>query len=397
MAEQYQQLVKEQILHGEGFVRAIFSGRRRGYDVPWRRVILRPVLIRSSRRLQFSYLDEKKDVTKNYAGSEAEEKLEELLALPFRDIHVQTVEGQIEIRVARKGHALIRRSHGASVQPEVSLAHDRQKNLLLPADEPDPFLVSMGIMNLEGKVRPKKWSKFRQINEFLRLVVDAGAAELDGLPLTIVDCGCGNAYLTLALYHYFNHVLGKQANLTGIDVNVELIARHAKQGRDLGWEGLEFQVARIVDFQPRVPPDLVIALHACDTATDEALAQAVRWGARMVFVAPCCHHHLQQQMDHGSAPAPLGPIYQHGILKERLGDILTDTFRALLLQIMGYRVDVIEFVSAEHTDKNLMIRAAKSAQPGYPAPVDAYRQLRQFVQVTPYLEELLRPELSAFL
>jgi SAM-dependent methyltransferase len=265
--------------------------------------------------------------------------------------------------------------------------------LLLPVGSADPFLVAIGVMDREGRVRPRMRRKFRQINEFLRMVVDVGIPErANGAPLEIVDCGCGNAYLTFALYHYLNHVLDQPARLVGIDVNDELIARRTRQAQELGWDDLKFAARQIVDYRPDRRPDIVVALHACDTATDEALAQAVRWHSRRILAAPCCHHHLQQQLARERAPVPLGPIFDHGVLKERFGDILTDLFRALLLQVVGYRTEVIQFVSPEHTSKNLMLRAAWSgASDGRPA--QEYRHLRDEFGLVPRLEELLSDQL----
>jgi hypothetical protein len=192
-----------------------------------------------------------------------------------------------------------------------------------------------------------------------------------------------------------NHVLRVPTQLVGIDVNEALIKRRAEQAGDLGWQGLSFQTIRIADFRPDSPPDIVLALHACDTATDEALAQAVKWQSRMAFAAPCCHHHLQQQLGRHPAPSALRAVYRHGILRERLGDVLTDASRALLLQVMGYDAEVIQFVSAEHTDKNLMIRAVRSGELGDSRAMREYQDLTRSFGVTPYLEVLLEQELAS--
>ncbi len=404
-AETYRQLVKDIVLDEKRFVRAVLSGRRRGCTVPWKKVVVRPVLVKDVRHLQFSYLDEKQDITKNYLGPKAAVKLDELLELGFRNVYVQATEHEIHVQITKKGKAIIHRQERSGQAIAPSLQHDRRKDLLLPVGQPDPFLQAIGIMTQEGKVRARMRKKFRQINEFLKLVLETGVASLprsrvdqgsaDGLrPLCIVDCGCGNAYLAFAVYHYFNHVLGVPTQLVGIDVNEALIKRRAEQVRDLGWQDLSFQAIRIADFRPDYVPDVVLALHACDTATDEALAQAVKWRSRMVFAAPCCHHHLQQQLACQPAPPSLRAVYRHGILCKRLGDVLTDALRALLLRIMGYDAEVIQFVSAEHTDKNLMIRAVRSGEPGDPRALREYRDLTGSFGVTPYLAVLLEQDLA---
>jgi SAM-dependent methyltransferase len=394
----YQHLVRNSILDQETFVKATFSSQRHGHVTPWRRVIVRPVLIKNKRHIQVSHFEAKKDITKNYADAEAVEKLDELLALPFKSIYVQTTEQSFQIQITKKGKAIVQRHQASEGQTTPSLHHDRRKNLLLPVDKPDPFLQQIGIMTPQGKVRASMQKKFRQINEFLKLLVETGElAKIEQSPLRIVDCGCGKAYLTFAAYHYLNHILGLPIQVMGLDVNQDLIAKSAKQSRDLGWHDLTFRTMRITDYQPATPPSIVLALHACDTATDEALAQAVKWQSQMIFCAPCCHAHLQQQMRGQANLTPFEPVLRHGVLKERMGDILTDGFRCQILHIMGYQTDVVEFVSTEHTGKNLMIRAVKSARPDSRQARQEYKALKEFWQVQPHLEQLLENELNEFL
>jgi len=396
ISDEQKHLVKHRILDQDSFVRAVFSGRQRGHAPPWQRVVVWPVLVRGKRQIQFSHFDAQKDITKNYAGTEAVEKLDELLALPFRSITLQTTHSDIQIQVTKRGKVIVHQ-HKASEHPGLpDLEHDRRKNLLLPVDRLDPFLQNIGVMTKQGKVKASMRAKFRQINEFLERLVETGELEkFERYPLTVVDCGCGSAHLTFAVYHYLNRILGMPTHLTGIDVNEELLKRRSEQSRALGWDDLTFQATRIIDFQPVAPPDIVLALHACDTATDEALAQSIKWRSRVILSAPCCHHHLQQQLAKEPPPPQFKPVLQHGVLKERLGDILTDTFRSLILQIFGYRTDVVEFVSTEHTGKNLMIRAVRSGKSGDPQVIREYRDLQGFWQVTPYLEQLIEAELRS--
>jgi SAM-dependent methyltransferase len=231
--------------------------------------------------------------------------------------------------------------------------------------------------------------KFAQINEILKLVDATGELERFGkTPIDVLDCGCGSSYLTFAAYHYLNHIRGIPARLAGVDINAGLIEKCAAQAAELRFGDICFTHSPIVDYQPDQPPDLVIALHACDTATDEAIAQAIRWNAQMLVCAPCCHHDLNEQIIADAAEV-FRPVLRHGILKQRMADILTDAFRALALRIVGYRTDVIEFVASEHTAKNLMIRAVRTAEPGDWQFVGEYNQLKQFWNVTPYIEKLL--------
>ena len=394
----YQQLIRDSILNNEDFIKATFSGKHQDRTIPWMKVIVRPVLVRGQRHIQFSYFDTKKDITKNYRGDESAEKLEQILALEFRNVHIQTMHDDIAITLSSKGKPLIRNNTPSHQLQEVNLSHDRQKQMLLTASDAAPFLKAVGIMTQEGKIKADRQSKFRQINEFLRLVQQAGELEkFNNSPLHVVDCGCGNAYLTFAFYDYLHNVLNIPTHMTGIDVNGELLKRLAEKSLSVGWSNLAFQTTSIIDFKPARAPDIVLALHACDTATDEALAQGIRWQSKLIVSVPCCQHDLQEQLDHQPSHDAFRPIERHGILKERLGDILTDAFRALILRIMGYQTDVVQFVSSEHTAKNLMIRAVKSLRVGDPQFVQEYKDVKDFWKVTPYLEQLLGEDFTKLL
>ena len=391
MVTDYRDLVKLNILDQDNFVRATFSGSLPGQSLPWIKVVIRPVLLKNERSLQFSHFDSRKDITKNYSVAEATDRLNELLTLPFRNFHVETTTKVLQVNLSKRGKPLIHESRVAEEEKKpVNLSHNREKDLILPPNQPEPFLQAVGIMTQDGKVKSDMQSKFRQINEFLRLVEQTGIPkEFDSAPVSVVDCGCGNAYLTFATYHYFKDVLGLETSMVGIDVQSGLLEKHTANAQALGWSDLTFRATPIIDYKPDVPPDVTLALHACDTATDEAIAQGIGWQSKLIVTAPCCHHELQDQLHKQAYPAPFGPIARYGILSERLGDILTDTFRALILRIMGYRTDVVQFVSTEHTAKNLMIRAVRGLRVGDRQFVREYNELKEYWKVTPYLERLL--------
>ncbi len=387
-SQEYKEQVRQAVLDEEQFVRLTLKGQIREPGLPWRQVVVRPVLIKGERYLQFSYFTQKQDITKNYRGSEAREKLDELLALPFHAITVQLLHETLSVQFSKKDSPLLRRVP-ASYTPAraADLSHDRQKHLALPADRPDAFLQATGIMDAQGRVRPSMQAKFTQINELLKLLEHTGELQrFERTPVQILDCGCGSAYLSFAVYHYLNEVRHVPARLVGVDVNETLIEKDNQESRQLGYVDACFQQSTILDYTPETAPDIVLALHACDTATDEALFQGIRASSRLILAAPCCHHHLHEQLH---AVAPLAPIFQDGILKKRLGDILTDTFRALILRILGYKTDVVEFIAAEHTDKNLLIRAVRRQSPGNAGVIQEYLDLKQYWSVTPYLETLL--------
>ncbi|HET9908585.1 MAG TPA: SAM-dependent methyltransferase [Anaerolineales bacterium] len=390
MEQDYKKQVHDQILHQGAFVRGVFSGGQKGASLPWVKVLVRPVEIKGILNLQFSYFDEKKDITKNYALEESGAKLDELLALPFRNIFIENTTGNLQINISKKGKALVNQKKNPASHPAFDLSHDRQKSRLLTTENAAPFLRAVGIMTSDGKIRADMQRKFKQINEFLRLLDETDSFDdFKDKPVHIVDFGCGNAYLTFAVYYYLHDVLNLDAHVAGVDIKADLIERHQEKVKSLGWNQLTFHAGTISDFQPAVIPDVVLALHACDTATDDALARGIQWDCRLIVCAPCCQHELQEQMSHLPMPSQLLPIFHHGILFERMGDILTDTFRATVLRIMGYRTDVTQFVPIEHTAKNLMIRAVKTSPPGNTRWIEEYKNLKAFWQVTPYLERLL--------
>lgn len=390
MDSDYKQLVRERILDSGTFIRAVFSGEQKGAFVPWVKVVLRPVELKGQFHWQFSYFDEKKDITKNYLDETAA-KVDELLALPFRNIFIESGAGDVQVNFTKKGRALVSRSKPSGTATDLS--HDRQKNRLLTDENAAPFLKAVGIMTQDGRIKADMQRKYKQINEFLRLVDETASLSAEsGQPFHVIDFGCGNAYLTFAIHFYLREILKLDAHVTGVDVNADLIERHKQKVTSLGWEHLSFQTGYIAGHQTEIPPDMVIALHACDTATDDAMAQGIRWNSRFIICAPCCQHELQAQMAKVDLPDQFSSVFQDGIFFERMGDILTDTFRATILRIMGYRADVTQFVPIEHTAKNLMIRAVKTSQPGHEKWVEQYRKLKSFWGVTPYLEGLLDEE-----
>lgn len=394
MSTNYKEAIKSEIINEETFVRAVFSGAQKGLVIPWRRVIIRPVIIRGGRNLQFSYSRSNRDTIKNYSGDEALVRVDEVLQFGFRNFTVQTTESNLQWNVTKKGKLIIGRSNSDSSIP-VNLSHDRSKKRILAIEDSVPFLQAVGILTQDGKIATKKQNKYRQIDGFLRLVLQTGFFDRwDGKPLHVVDFGCGNAYLTFAIYHYLNDRLGFPTQLVGVDVKEDILERHAEKADSLGWSGLTFEATRILNFKPTIEPDIVMALHACDTATDEALAQGVRWQSKLIISAPCCHHHLQVQLRQQPSPSLFRSAMRHNILTERLGDILTDTFRALILEIMGYDTSIVQFVSSEHSAKNLMIRSVHSTSSPNHIYIQEYNELKAFWQVTPYLEHLLGTELT---
>ena len=386
MAESdYRDMLRASVLESATFLRLTMSGKRQGRDLQWHKAVIRPVLVQGQPRMQFSWFDGRRDISENCADPYLEQRLDEALALPFRQFHLQATSGDLYVRVTRKNKPLINRTP-PSLSGRPLIFHDRVKGHVLPRGTPDILLHALGIMDASGRVRPPAQGKFRQVNEFLRIVSQVvDEADRSERPLEIVDFGCGRAYLTFAAYHYLHHIQGRPVRVIGIDRDPELVTKCDGLRDELGWADLSFRTAAISDLVLERPPDLVLSLHACNTATDEALAQGILQDSRIILAAPCCQHELRPQLR-----APLfQPVLRHGVLKQRTAEILTDALRALTLRIMGYRTSVVEFVDPEHTARNLLIRAQRGVPAGDPDLVREYRELRDFWQVTPTLEGLL--------
>ena len=386
-------LLRAAILDEDSFVRASFSGRQRGHELRWKRVTVRPVMLKGERNLQFSRFDEKQNHVDNQTGPAAREQLETVLELPFRNFHVLSTNEDLQINLSKKGKVLMKRQPTEQTR-QADAGHDRQKNTLLVEGQDIPFLRQIGIMRQDHKIVASRRSKFQQINAFLKILHEVPELTDIAEPVRMVDIGSGNAYLTFSAAHYLTAILGKQAQITGVDIQEPLNKRNQSIAAELNWPQVAFETGWIQDHRPEQPPHIVTALHACDTATDEALAQGIRWGSDLILTAPCCHHDLQAQLKQQETPAAFAPVMRYGLLHERLGDVLTDALRALILRIMGYQVTVIQFVAPEHTPKNLLLRAVRKSLPGRDQAVQEYLTLRDFWKVSPYLEMTLANELS---
>ena len=394
-----------ELLLSDQLVRAVASGSRRGDAPPWRRVELRPVDLAAGRHLQHTAYDATQAHTSNAAeGAGAAAAVDELLGLPFGSWHVETGATTLQLRVTKKGSAQLHEGPPTGASPAPGAAtHDRGKRRVL--DPADAWLVAVGISDTEGRVKPSRRDKHRQVEQFCRQLATVVEDALSSGrlrtptaddPLRVVDLGCGNAYLTFAAYRWLTEQRGLPVCMTGVDVKAQARARNGALAERLGVTGLRFVAAGIGDVALDPGPEVVLALHACDTATDDALARAVGWRAPVVLAAPCCHHHLQTQLRRTTPPAPYALLTRHGILRERLADTLTDALRAALLRLRGYHVEVVEFVDSAHTPRNTLLRAVLAGPGGTggagAAAVRAdYDRLVEQWQVTPRLAELTGP------
>lgn len=365
------------IINQESFVRAVLSGRRRNMQTEFERIDIRPVQLKDGLKLQLVMSEEKQDTTKNIEAKK--ENILEILNSGYANILIEHTAGSLSVRITKKGEALIHEAKGVF---ERSLTHDRAKERLLDAS--DPFLIEVGISDHKGSIKPSMQDKYRQVEEFLRILEPALPEKKE--KLSIVDLGCGHAYLTFATHQYL-HKSGIDAKVIGIDVRETSRDRNNAIAKKLGITGsIEFRAEEISETAVE-SADIAIALHACDTATDDAIAWAVNGGAQLLLIAPCCHHDIQKQMD--AAPEPWTALTKFGLMKERLADLITDSFRAQLLRIAGYRVEIIEFVAGEHTPRNLMIRAVKTDAKADAIDIQRYLEMSSQWGVIPALEKKL--------
>jgi SAM-dependent methyltransferase len=372
----------------EAIARIVLSGRRRNMQTVSERIDIRPVSIKEKLHFQVSTSDGRAVTTKNYLPTEL--PINEYIRSGYANLLIEGIDESFSLRITKKDEPLISITSGAGT---VDLAHDKKKERLLNAA--DPFLREVGISDAFGQIKPSKSDKYHQVEEFLRLLtptlnsaIEAGQIKkpTSANPLTIVDLGCGHAYLTFAAHQYLRSI-GMDVKVIGIDVRTASRDRNNEIARKLGiTETIEFRAEEITDTS-LTHADVAIALHACDTATDDAIAWAVKAEAKLMMIAPCCHHDIQSQLS--ETPEPWSLITRYGIMRERLGDLLTDSLRMQILKLRGYRVEAIEFIGGEHTPRNLMIRAVKTGAPVEAIEVTRYEEMIAAWKVKPALARLL--------
>lgn len=348
----------------EKLIQAVLSGQRDKEGAG--KVKIRPVELKGGVWYQASAFTGTKVLHTNYTREGICEYLEKALEGGFSQLQVQGQETDGTILVSRKGKMTVktkvhRTSSSADAkteeqQPARILAHNRVKRYILKEGISVPFLADLGVMTAQGKVIAARYDKFRQINRFLEYIEDILPELPKDREVTILDFGCGKSYLTFAMYYYLRELKGYDVNIIGLDLKTDVIEKCSRLAEAYGYEKLHFYQGDIADYEGVSAVDMVVTLHACDTATDFALSKAVEWGAGVILSVPCCQHELNRQIKNEM----LAPILHYGILKERMAALITDGIRAQLLEEHGYETQILEFIDMEHTPKNLLIRAVKN-------------------------------------
>ena len=338
------------------FIRAVFSNPRVKDNVV--KAKLRPMEQKGELLFQLESFTKTQAFHKNLTVEETKDELAKLLE-EFRQVQVETVSEDITVLISKKGKATIKRKRKKVQAKAADLSHNRKKKYILEEGIVVPFLQDLGVMTQDGKIVRTKMDKFRQINRFLEFVEDI-LPQLDkDRELTLLDFGCGKSYLTFAMYYYLKVLKGYNIRIIGLDLKKDVI-EHCNQLRTrYGYDKLDFYEGDIASYKGVESVDMVVTLHACDTATDYALAKAVKWGAKVILSVPCCQHEANRTI----ADETLSPVMDYGILKERFAAIATDGARAKLLESKGYQTQILEFIDMEHTPKNLLIRAVKTGKP----------------------------------
>ena len=338
----------------------VLSGRMQA-DGPMK-VRLRPVLTGGALKFQAEEFVGKQAFHKNLPKEEAESYVTGLLGTSFKQLQAETAALEASVLVSKKGKVTIHKKKKAapalSDAWRASLSHNRKKHYILEEGIPVPFLVDLGVQTKDGKIVHARYDKFRQINRFLEFIEDVLPKLDKNRENVILDFGCGKSYLTFAMYYYLKELRGYPVRIIGLDLKEDVIRTCSRLAEKYGYENLTFLTGDIASYEGVDHVDMVVTLHACDTATDYALYKAVKWGAKVILSVPCCQHELNAQMK----SERFASLFQYGIIKERTAALFTDALRAQLLESQGYRVQILEFIDMEHTPKNLLIRAVRQGE-----------------------------------
>ncbi|WP_442985530.1 class I SAM-dependent methyltransferase [Sedimentibacter sp. MB31-C6] len=341
-------LIKDKFIYG------IFTTPRNKSQNPYKKITVRPVIIKSQNKIQFEKFTKTQVFHENMTVESAADEIVNLIIQDYRNANIFTEDADYSLIVSKKGSIkVIEKEATKKLENE---SHNKKKQYIINENEPCDFLILLGVMNEKGKVLAKKYDKFKQINKFLEIVDDSLKDKKLRDNFMIIDFGCGKAYLTFALYHYFYNIKKIKVKIIGLDLKDDVIKFCNESSRKLNFENLEFMYGDIRNFEYKSKVDMIVTLHACDTATDAALVKAIKWNTDVILSVPCCQHEFYDKIKNNS----LEPMLKHGLIKERLSSLVTDSLRSMFLETKGYKVQLMEFISMEHTPKNILIRAVKS-------------------------------------
>ncbi|WP_027398851.1 class I SAM-dependent methyltransferase [Anaerovorax odorimutans] len=384
--ERFNELINE-ILASNSLIKMVFSGLRKK-SLPFKKVSIRPVIIQGLVYYQAEYHFDKKVTHENLDDEEFYNLCQDLLLNNFKQVNIFSISADYQILASKpEKPKIIKKDPSKTLE---CLEHNQNKKYIIPDGKPCDFLIRLGVMQKNGQVVPKYYAKFRQINRFLEIVSDvleylpnSSNSTDNKKPIKIIDFGCGKAYLTFALYYYLKLTLNRNVEIIGLDLKTDVINFCNEIANDLNYDKLKFQLGDIAEYNDAASADMVVTLHACDTATDYALIKAVNWKASVILSVPCCQHELFSQIKNDINDS----LLKYGILKERFTAILTDGMRALKLEEYGYDISMIEFTSLEHTSKNIMIRGVKTDKKNMKS-AEEFIKLKEYWNINPTIDQL---------
>ncbi|MGN0480541.1 MAG: class I SAM-dependent methyltransferase [Lachnospiraceae bacterium] len=336
----------------ENLVELVISNPRKKDKIT--KIKVRPVILKGQLFFQETDTAGKQELHSNLSREDIMDRVMQIMAEDFKQCQILTKTGNGVILSGKSGTMTAKyKETGVAIKEQRQLSHNKTKKYLIAEGQPVPFLCDLGVMDRQGRVNPSRYDKFRQVNRYLEFIDDVLAQLDSGRQQTIIDFGCGKSYLTFAMYYYLNEVKGMDVRIIGLDLKEDVINNCSSLAKKYGYDKLEFLVGDIASYNGVDEVDMVVSLHACDVATDYAIAKAVNWGARVILAVPCCQHEANGKI----ANEMMEPVLSYGILKERMAAIMTDAVRAGIMESCGYRTQILEFIDMEHTPKNLLIRA----------------------------------------
>lgn len=378
----------EECLNGSLYRIIISKSRNTGTEkIQPEKIRIRPVILQEELVFQASETHNNQIFHRNMNKEETIRYILSYLGDIFLQAEFSTVELQATVLISKKGKITVSRKRQKGTQ-EIRLSHNKEKNYLLKEGQVVPFLVDLGVQTPEGKIVKSKYDKFRQINRYLEFIADIMDFFPGEEPIHIVDFGCGKSYLTFALYYYMEEICKRNIRVTGLDLKEKVIEDCSRLAKKYGYRNLKFEVGDVSGYETQEPVDMVVTLHACDTATDFALERAISWNAKVIFSVPCCQHELNRQI----TSQILEPVLKYGLIKERMAALVTDAIRANLLEEQGYQVQVMEFIDMEHTPKNILIRAVKDGRLTKKKKKTGIEETAAFLGVENTLQKLLEKQ-----
>ena len=369
----------------ENLYQIILSNPRKAGNVE--KIKVRPVLVKGKVEFQETSYIGTKVFHENFSKENLIERILTALSENFKQGELENKEFRATVLVSKKGKITVKTKKNVGEKKEIDLSHNRVKQYILEEGKVVPFLVELGVQSKDGKIIKSKYDKFKQINRYLEFIRDVLPILPKDRTVNIIDFGCGKSYLTFAMYYYLKVLNGFDIRVIGLDLKDDVIEKCNRLSEKFGYgEALKFIRGDISTFDGDYKPDMVVTLHACDTATDYALEKAVRWGAGVILSVPCCQHEVNKQIE----CKELEPVLKYGLLKERMSALITDAVRANLLEEQGYDTQILEFIDMEHTPKNLLIRAVKRQGAENKQGQSETQELLDYLHINQTLNELFR-------